>query len=149
MQNDRKHFIFNQFRSKGFTLIELMIVVAIIGILAAIALPSYRDYVLRGYLVDATSALSATRAQMEQYFQDNRTYVAVAGFPSPCANTFTAGKFSVACSNVTAVSYTVTATGTGPAAGFTFTINQTNAQATTASPWSTGACWITRKGGTC
>ena len=135
--------------SKGFTLIELMIVVAIIGILSAIAVPSYRDYVLRGYLVDATTALSSLRARMEQHFQDNRSYANVTGFPSPCVSS-TVGKFSITCTP-TATTYAATATGTGPAAGFIFTIDQQNNQATTASAWSgsTGACWITKKGGTC
>jgi len=135
--------------SKGFTLIELMIVVVIIGILSAIAVPSYRDYVLRGYLVDATTALSSLRARMEQHFQDNRSYASVTGFPSPCVSS-TVGKFNITCTP-TATTYTATATGTGPVAGFTFTIDQQNSQATTASAWpsSTGACWITKKGGTC
>src|ERR1700722_11706839 len=74
-------------RSQGFTLIELMITVAIVAILAAIAIPNYRDYVIRGQLVDATQALAAVRANMERYFQDNRTYLAIAGPPAftpPC-----------------------------------------------------------------
>jgi prepilin-type N-terminal cleavage/methylation domain-containing protein len=135
----------------GFTLIELLIAVAIIGIISAVAIPSYRDYVLRGYLVDATNTLSSTRAQLEQFFQDNRSYQTTGAFTSPCATlTATVGKFTFTCT-ADVTTYLVTAKGTGAAAGFTFTIDQANNQATTASAWasSTGACWITKPGGTC
>ena len=61
--------------ANGFTLIEFLIVVALVGFLLTIALPSYQDYVRRGKIGEATSELAAFRARQEQYFQDNRTYV--------------------------------------------------------------------------
>ena len=61
---------------RGFSLIELMVTVAIIAILASIALPSYSEYITRSRLVDAHTRLGDLRIQMEKYFQDNRTYLA-------------------------------------------------------------------------
>jgi len=61
-------------KQKGFTLVELMIVVAIIAILAAVAIPQYTDHVLKARLVDATSQLAGYKTQMEQFYSDNRTY---------------------------------------------------------------------------
>jgi prepilin-type N-terminal cleavage/methylation domain-containing protein len=137
--------------ARGFTLIEVMIVVAIIGILATIAYPSYRDYVVRAQLVDATNGLSAMRSRMELWFQDNRTYVAPPG-TGPCSDPSEAGdNFDITCTTVDAQTYTLTATGSGPVAGFSFTLNQENVQGTTA-PGNWGNCatrWILKRGQSC
>lgn len=55
---------------KGFTLIELMIVVAIIGILAAIALPAYQDYTIRAQVSEGLSLASGARTAVTEYFQN-------------------------------------------------------------------------------
>lgn len=62
-------------RPAGFSLIELMIVVAIIGILAAIAFPSYNNYVLRGKRAEARNALMDLAAREERYYSDNNKYI--------------------------------------------------------------------------
>jgi prepilin-type N-terminal cleavage/methylation domain-containing protein len=146
---------------RGFTLIEVLITVAIIGILAAIAYPSYQDYVTRGQLVQATYGLSAVRSQMEQYFQDNRTYVASGTNSPPClASPSPAyGMFQISCPAAgtgapSATGYLLTAQGkTGtPVASFSYTVDQNNQMATptAASGWSTSTqCWLIKKGQTC
>jgi prepilin-type N-terminal cleavage/methylation domain-containing protein len=137
---------------RGFTLIEVMIVVAIIAILSAIAIPSYRDYILRGQLVDATTLLAGTRADMERYYQDNRKYTAVsAAIVPPCART--QGNFTLTCSVLTDTTFTLLATGGGPVVNFNYTITHQDVQATPsvgAAGWNTSAtCWITKKGQSC
>ncbi|MDO8934179.1 MAG: type IV pilin protein [Rhodocyclaceae bacterium] len=138
--------------SKGFSLIELMIVVVIIAILATVALPAYKDYLIRGKITEAYSELSSMRAKIEQFFLDNRTYegACAAGTVAPLP---TGKYFSYACT-LAATTYTVTATGV-PAegmSGFTYTINESNVRATTSVPagWATNAtCWVTAPGGSC
>lgn len=135
--------------SAGFTLIELMIVVAVVGILAAIAMPAYTDYVVRGKIPEATSNLATKRVQMEQFFQDNLTY---ASAPACTQDTTSSPYFTFSCSAATATAFSLQAVGTGTMAGFTFTVDQSNAKATTAVPsgWATNAaCWVTKKGGAC
>ena len=152
-------------RRGGFTLIEVMITIAIIGILTAIALPAYRNYIIRGKLVAGTNALANMRAQMEQYYQDNRTYATVSApsIVTPCvANAVTANNsnpFNVGCSAAsdapTSTTYTLRATGTGVVAGSVYTIDQGNNMTTAGFPTSWGSvppnngCWIMRKGDSC
>ena len=62
------------FSQKGFTLIEILIVVAIIGILATITIPMYQDYVTRAKNSAAMSDLKNVKTAMEAYFSDNQTY---------------------------------------------------------------------------
>ncbi|PAS97679.1 MAG: fimbrial assembly protein [Candidatus Dactylopiibacterium carminicum] len=141
-------------RHAGFTLVELMITVAIIGVLAAIAYPAYQDYVTRSRLVDATNALSTLRAKMEQHYQDNRTYLTSGSYTAPCKSSAnqTAGTFTISCS-LTDTTYTITATGSGQTAGFAYTIDQNGSMATTGLPSGWGStqsgCWVQRKGQSC
>lgn len=147
----------------GFTLVEVMVTVAIIAILAAIAIPNYRDYVTRGRIIEATAGLGDARNKMEQYFQDNRAYpngcvVSPAAPSATQVQVQALQSFTLACSNLGANTYTVTATGTGPMVGFTYTIDQqgTRTSAFSGSGASAGytaaspnTCWVLRKGGVC
>ena len=58
----------------GFTLIELMIVVAIIGILAAVAIPAYQDYIARAQVSEAVSLMGATKSPLAEYIGDKGTW---------------------------------------------------------------------------
>lgn len=145
-------------KNGGFTLIEILIVVAIIGIIAAIALPSYQSYITRARIAQATSGLSAKQTLMEQYFQDNQTYVNTAsptGMPPACQqDTTTSPYFTFQCTTApTATTYLITATGTGPMAGFAYTIDNLGSKTSTLpSGWSTanaGVCWVTNSSGNC
>ena len=142
--------------TRGFTLIEVMITIAVIAILAAVALPNYIEYVTRSKLVEAKTNLADMRTRLEQYFLDNRAYpgacIAYATGPAPAGKIYLPANqknFVIDCNPPpTATAYTVRATGLG----FVFTIDQTNTKATPTVPtgWTTSAvCWVSRKNGDC
>ncbi|NHQ85716.1 prepilin-type N-terminal cleavage/methylation domain-containing protein [Iodobacter sp. HSC-16F04] len=132
--------------SAGFTLIEVMITVAIIGILASIAIPSYNDYVTRSRLVEPQSKLSDIRAQLEQFYMNNHTYKTF-----DCKRDAKPSEsFSISCNPQEAESFTIIATGSGKTAGFTFTLDDQGIRATTAAPsgWAkSDNCWVSKKSG--
>lgn len=133
----------------GFTLIEVMVTVAIIAILSAVAIPAYFKYVLRADLTEAPGNLASYRILLEQFYQDNRTYAGTTACGVlPPSGTF----FTYTCATNTAgQGYVATATGaTGtPTVGYVYTLNQSNVQATTAvgtnSTCATNsAAWVTK-----
>ena len=142
--------------SHGFTLIEAMITVAIIAILASVAMPSYKDYVLRGKLTQAYGTLAGLGVNLQQYYQDNRTFVAACGSSGIAALPANDGNFSYACpvATLTATTFQATATGLSgtAAAGFTFTLDQNGTRKTTNAPtgWTTStSCWVRNQSGSC
>lgn len=136
-------------RNRGFTLIEVLVTVAIVAILAAIAMPSYTAYVQRSRVPAALDALSSYFTRMEQRFQDTGSYAAGAN----CAVALpTAANYTLSCVLVNAgQGYLATATGAGPMAGYAYTINHLGARATTAHPKGApaAACWSIRGGAAC
>jgi type IV pilus assembly protein PilE len=150
-------------RQTGFTLIEVMVTVAIVAILAAVALPNYTAYLARGKITEATSNMLAMKTKLEQYFQDNRTFVGAcaAGTTAPLPAPYLSGgnpgelRYSkITCPVLTATAYTIQAQGTDSGVvGLTLTIDQANTRTTVSVPsgWSmpTQNCWVSKKSGDC
>jgi type IV pilus assembly protein PilE len=148
--------------SRGFSLIELVIVLAIAAIIAAIAMPAYSAYVQRSKISEATGNLTDMRNRLEQYFYDKRSFpgscVVSAPGPAP-ANTIylpeTMKHFQVTCNFPDASSYTVTATGqaTSGMTGFVYSVDQANNRRTISMPagWSGAGstCWVSKQDGGC
>ena len=151
-------------RASGFTLIEIMIAIVVVGILTAIALPAYNEFVMRSRIVDGTAAMNDFRTRMEQFFQDNRTYSAggavcgVATPPAPPAPGHDPNAaFDLTCGGASATDYALTAAGRASKGmgAFTYTLTiaagvVTRATTTVPAGWTSSAtCWVTRKSGEC
>jgi type IV pilus assembly protein PilE len=130
--------------NRGFTLIEVMVTIAILAIVTAVALPSYTAYVQRSRVPAALDGLAAYYTRMEQRFQDVGSYDngGACAVALPAANGF---DFTCATANG-GREFTATATGSGQMAGYAYTINHNGVRVTSAHPKGTpaGNCWSTK-----
>lgn len=146
---------------RGFTLIEVLVTLAIIAILSTIAYPSYTDYVRRGQLQEAFAALADYRIKLEQYFQDHKGYGSKPG--DKCADASDAPSwadfkpasakfFEYACTvNAGGDGYLLTAKGSGGLAiDHWYTVDEQGHEGTTRFRGAAVAkgCWLVR-GGEC
>ena len=138
----------NRTRQNGFTLIELMIVMVIIGVLAAIALPGYQQYVIKSNRRAAQAFMMDVASREKQYFLDVRSYVAAADNAALAADTglklnvpTDVGKrytISVTLDAGPPLGFTVTAVplaGTGQAGDGTLTLTSAGVKGTDATKW--------------
>jgi type IV pilus assembly protein PilE len=128
----------------GFTLVELMITVAVVAILAMIAIPSYTQYVRRANRTEATKTLTLDAQALERCYSQAFTYVGCVSVPvgpTPTAQ----GNYNVTLGNLTATTYTLTALPISPqqlgdATCTSFLVDQTGAQSTTPAG-NSRTCW--------
>jgi len=128
-------------RMRGFTLIELMVVVALIGILAAIAAPAYTEYVRKARRADAKNALTALQLQQEKWRASNVAYSAALSNLNWAA-TSSDGYYLLAITAATATAYNMTAAPTGRQAGDrcgTFAVNQSGPNK--GGSYANADCW--------
>lgn len=125
----------------GFSLIELMIAVAIVGILAAVAFPSYQQYLRKGARAEAQSHMMDIAGRQGQFLIDNRAYAATVGELSVTTPASVSSKYTIAIATAaTPPTFTITATPTGDQAHDTcriLTLDSSGAK-TASGP---GTCW--------
>ena len=140
-------------RMKGVTLIELMIVIVVVAILASIAVPSYRQYVLRSHRVEAKTALLNLAAAQEKFYLVNNDYAESGELTTAppaglgLSGTTENGWYTVAITASSATAFTATATATGTQTADNdcrvFSINSQGVRtaSNSSSGDSTNTCW--------
>ena len=131
-----------QTTARGFTLIEVMIVVGVISVLAAIAWPMYESQSMKHRRADAVIALTRISNELNKYFSDNETYV---DYTVSASVTNALKNYTIDLTVLTANTFTVTATPTGAQAGdadcTTLTINHLGQKGYTGAAPSAARCW--------
>lgn len=137
-------------KHRGFTLIELMIVVVIVAILGGIALPSYQDHVVSSRRADAQGALMGLSQAMERYYTERGTYVGAADgsnvptvYPSTSPSDGSTVQYNLRVTTLTATNYVLTATPTGGQAGRdgNLTLDSLGAKTWTNADGGVRNCW--------
>lgn len=141
-------------RHRGFSLVELMATVAIVGILAAIAIPAYRNYVLRAHRSEALRALTFNRQQLERCYSQNFSYLGCPTTVGGVATTVCAGAtptdnnyYLVSCPTLTATTFQLQAQAQGNQTTdancniFTVTNTGVQAAANAGGANTTLTCW--------